>query len=199
MEQTRWKVLYQLKEKAYNARCHTLHQPHCRAIFTWYLGQCVKMSKKCAKKLDTLIVCYFCPSRQVSIILLSDNNRLKKVMLFLTIGKRYYVVGVHTVLPSGEGLFVINFNMHFTQGLWIVLVCPEKQFPLSQPMGKQIISALRKHTSAGYGASLEYCSANVHFDTANYLSSCTQPTSVSSMKISSCSYFIVLTGNFKKL
>ena len=148
------------------------------------------------KKLDTFVY-YYCPWK-VSIILLSANNRLKKVMLFLTIGKRYYVVGVHTVLPPGDGLLGINF-MPFTQGLWIVFVCPEKQFPCSQPMGKQIISALRKQTSAGHGASLEYCSANVHFDTANYLSSCTRPTSVSSMKISPKSYFIELAENFKKL
>ena len=66
-------------------------------------------------------------------------------------------------------------------------------------MGKQIISALRKHTCAGHGASLEYCSANAHYDAANYLSSFTRPTSVSSMKISFLSYFLELTGNFKKL
>ena len=62
---------------------------------TWYHGQCEKMSKKCAKKLDTFL-CYFC--QQKVNILWSDNKRLKKVvLLFLTTSKRYHIVGVRTL------------------------------------------------------------------------------------------------------
>ena len=62
--------------------------------FTWYHGQCEKMSKKRAKKLD-IFLCYFCQRKEN--ILWSDNKRLKKVvLLFLTTSKRYYVMGVHT-------------------------------------------------------------------------------------------------------
>ena len=64
-------------------------------------------------------------------------------MLFLTTSKRYYdAVGVHT-FPPGRAIFM-NF-MPFTQGLWIIFVCHEKQFPellRGRRMGKQIMSAL---------------------------------------------------------
>ena len=51
------------------------------------------MSKKRAKKLDTCL-CYFC-QRKVNIILWSDNELLKMVVLFfLTTSKRCYVVDV---------------------------------------------------------------------------------------------------------
>ena len=46
---------------------------------TWYHGRCEKMSKKRAKKIDTFL-CYFC-QRKVNIILWSDDERLKKVVM----------------------------------------------------------------------------------------------------------------------
>ena len=46
--------------------------------------------------------CNFCQWK-VNIILWSDNKRLKKIMLFLTTWKRYYLVAVHIYSPLGKG------------------------------------------------------------------------------------------------
>ena len=95
--------------------------------FTLYHGRCVKMSTKPAKKIR-YICSLFLPMKSKYYTLVWQWRRLfcyswqlvKAVMLWVFI------------LPPREGLFVINF-MPFTQGLWMVFVCHEKQLPGGVP------------------------------------------------------------------